>query len=402
MLLVLFLALMTQSVIGQDEQQWMAARVRMVREEVIEAGITNRRVITSLSVTPRHLFVSAEQRKLAYFDAALPIGAGQTISSPFVVAYMTQALDPQPADNVLEIGTGSGYQAAVLSPLVANVYSIEIVEPLARKAAQTLRRLKYANVHTKCGDGFQGWAEHAPFDKVIVTCSPERIPQPLIEQLREGGRMVIPLGERYQQSLYLLKKVRGEMVSEELEPTFFVPMTGRAEELRQKIGEDGLPQLVNGGFEQTGEEGELPGWYYVRQAEIIADDQAPEGKHWLRLRNDSAGRGAQALQALGMDGRQVRAIEVSITMATDDVRPGLSPQQLPRVELSFFDERRAPIGSGVLGPWYGTSNWKTRRTRIKVPPKSRLSVLMVGLFGATGQLSVDQLTVSIVNRAPSR
>ena len=147
---------------------------------------------------------------------ALPIGEGQTISPPFIVAYMTEALDPQPSDNVLEIGTGSGYQAAVLAKLVRDVYTIEIVDPLGHKAAKTLERLHYDNVHVKVGDGYQGWPEHAPFDKIIVTCSPEKAPPALVEQLKEGGRMVIPVGERYQQTLYLMKKIDGKMVSEKL------------------------------------------------------------------------------------------------------------------------------------------------------------------------------------------
>ena len=160
---------------------------------------------------------------------SLPIGESQTISAPFVVAYMTEQLDPQPTDKVLEIGTGSGYQAAILSPLVKEVYSIEIVESLGQKAARTLKRLKYTNVKTKIGDGYQGWPEHAPFDKIIVTCSPEKVPQPLVDQLKEGGRMVVPVGERYTQELYLLRKKDGKLEQEVLVPTMFVPMTGKAE-----------------------------------------------------------------------------------------------------------------------------------------------------------------------------
>ena len=140
----------------------------------------------------------------------------------------------KPSDilRILEIGTGSGYQAAVLSPLVKEVYSIEIVEPLGKRAEKTLKRLKYTNVHTKVGDGYQGWAEHAPFDKVIVTCSPEKVPQPLVDQLRGDGLMVIPVGERYQQTLYLMRKVDGELQSEALRPTLFVPMTGEAQAVK--------------------------------------------------------------------------------------------------------------------------------------------------------------------------
>ena len=172
----------------------------MVDKEIVAAGVTNERVIQAMRDTPRHEFVPANQRQYAYLDMALPIGNAQTISPPFIVASMTQEIDPQPTDRVLEIGTGSGYQAAVLSPLVKDVYTIEIVEPLGRRATRTLKRLGYKNVHTRVGDGYKGWPEAAPFDKIIVTCSPEKVPQPLVDQLREGGLMIVPVGERYQQN----------------------------------------------------------------------------------------------------------------------------------------------------------------------------------------------------------
>src|SRR5687767_4117953 len=215
----------TLSATAQSPQAFTEARHKLVDEEIVAAGIKDERVIEAVRNTPRHEFMPISQRHLAYVDMALPIGEGQTISPPFVVAYMTEQIDPQPTDKVLEIGTGSGYQAAILSPLVKEVYSIEIVERLGRQAAQALKRLKYANVFTKIGDGYLGWPEHAPFDKIIVTCSPERVPQPLVEQLKEGGRMVIPLGERYQQTLFLYKKVGGKLEFETLLPTLFVPMT---------------------------------------------------------------------------------------------------------------------------------------------------------------------------------
>ena len=177
-------------------------RLRLVKEYVEKEGITNQRVLNSMRQTLRHMFVPTSRRALAYSDQALSIGHNQTISPPFIVAYMTQVLDPQPEDKVLEIGTGSGYQSAVLSPLVKDVYTIEIVEPLGKRARATLKRLHYDNVHPRIGDGYKGWPEQAPFDKIIVTCSPENVPRPLIEQLKEGGKMIIPLGQRYQQVFY--------------------------------------------------------------------------------------------------------------------------------------------------------------------------------------------------------
>src|SRR5581483_9449123 len=149
-------------------------------------------------------------------------GDKQTISPPYIVAYMTELLDPQPDDKVLEIGTGSGYQAAVLSPLVKEVYTIEIVESLGKAAAKRLKDLKYKNVFCKVGDGYLGWPEHAPFDKIIVTCSPENVPKPLVEQLKDGGKMIIPLGERYQQVFHLFEKQNGELKATRLGNTLFV------------------------------------------------------------------------------------------------------------------------------------------------------------------------------------
>ena len=158
----------------------------------------------------------------------LPIGYGQTISQPFIVAFMTEQLQLKRDDRVLEIGTGSGYQAAILAELVAEVYTIEIIEPLAKNAEATLQRLGYKNVHVKAGDGYKGWPEHAPFDAVIVTCAPDHVPQPLVDQLKEGGRMIIPVGGFGDQELYLLEKKNGQLEKRAVLPVRFVPMTGEA------------------------------------------------------------------------------------------------------------------------------------------------------------------------------
>ncbi len=269
------------------------ARAHMVEHEIAAAGVKNPRVLDSMRTTPRHEFMPIAQRASAYLDMALPIGDGQTISPPFVVAYMTEQLDPQPTDTVLEIGTGSGYQAAILSPLVKDVYSIEIVKRLGDQAARTLKRLGYKNIHTRVGDGFQGWAEAAPFDKIIVTCSPEKVPQALVDQLREGGRMIVPVGQRYQQTLYLFEKQQGELKSIALLPTLFVPMTGKAEDKRVVKPDPANPELYNGGFEIE-EEGVPVGWHYQRQLTLIKDDHAPEGERFITFINKEPGRGAGA------------------------------------------------------------------------------------------------------------
>jgi len=376
---------------AQSRQEFAAARNRMVDEEIVAAGITNPKVIQAMRDTPRHEFVPMALRRNAYYDMALPIGHGQTISPPFIVAYMTEQLDPQPTDKVLEIGTGSGYQAAVLSPLVREVYTIEIVEPLGHRAAKDLKRLKYANVHVKVGDGFQGWPEHAPFDKIIVTCSPEKVPQPLVTQLREGGRMIIPVGERYQQVFHLLKKQEGKLVAEALRPALFVPMTGEAEKRRQVQPDPRKPAIQNGDFEEVvGEPAEAVGWHYQRQTEVITDSQAPSGTRYITFRNDLPGRSAQALQGLAVDGRVVKALRASLMVRGQDIQPGRG-RELPLLAIQFYDENRSAVREEVIGPWQGTFAWQRQSARIPVPPKAREAIVRVGLFGATGELSVDAL-----------
>jgi protein-L-isoaspartate(D-aspartate) O-methyltransferase len=203
-------------------------RERMVREQLVMRGISADQVLAAMRKVPREEFVPEEFRPVSYADRPLPIGYDQTISQPFIVAFMTEQLRPQPEDRVLEIGTGSGYQAAILAEVVAEVYSIEIIEPLAKTAEATLQRLGYKNVHVKAGDGYQGWPEHAPFDCVIVTCAPDHVPKPLVEQLKERGRMIVPVGPPGNQDLYLLEKEKGELRQRAVSPVRFVPMTGEA------------------------------------------------------------------------------------------------------------------------------------------------------------------------------
>ena len=218
------------------EDNWAEQRRRMVEKQIQAKGvwdlrkpITNKRVIQAMLTVPRHEFVREPYRHMAYADTPLPIGEGQTISQPYIVAFMTEQLRLKRTDTVLEIGTGSGYHAAVLAHVAKHVYSIEIVESLGKWARQTLNKLGYKNVTTKIGDGYRGWAEHAPFDAVIVTCAPDHIPQPLIDQLEEGGRMIIPVGELYNQKLYLLQKRKGKVERTAVLDVAFVPMTGEAE-----------------------------------------------------------------------------------------------------------------------------------------------------------------------------
>jgi protein-L-isoaspartate(D-aspartate) O-methyltransferase len=213
------------------DDSFTLARQRMVSKLASgEHCITNARVLAAMGKVPRHEFVPAHLRSLAYLNRPLPIGYGQPISEPYVVAFMTEKIEPQPTDRVLEIGTGSGYQAAVLAELTAQVYTIEIIDDLAKRAASTLQRLGYTNVYSRTGDGYKGWPEAAPFDAIIVTCSPQEVPQPLIDQLKEGGRLIVPLGSYSRQELVLFRKHDGRLDSQRVLPIRFVPMTGQAQE----------------------------------------------------------------------------------------------------------------------------------------------------------------------------
>ena len=202
----------------------------MVAEQLSNSAyrITDGRVLEAMGRVPRHRFVPEEIRHRAYEDCALPIGYGQTISQPFVVAFMTRQLELKPTDRVLEIGTGCGYQAAVLAELAQEVYTIEIVPALAEAARATFDRLGYRNIQLRIGDGSGGWPEAAPFDAVMVACAPERVPPSLVDQLRDGGRMIIPLGPGKGQELVLLRKNGDQLTQRSVLPVRFVPMTGQA------------------------------------------------------------------------------------------------------------------------------------------------------------------------------
>jgi protein-L-isoaspartate(D-aspartate) O-methyltransferase len=205
-----------------------AKRQRMVQQQLMPRGIHEDRVLAAMAKVPREEFVPPNSRPESYEDGPLQIGYDQTISQPYIVAFMTEQLQPTRNDRVLEVGTGSGYQAAILAELVAEVYTIEIIEPLAKSAETTLDRLGYKNVHVKAGDGYKGWPERAPFDAITVTCAPDHVPQPLIDQLKEGGRMIIPVGVFGDQQLYLLEKKNGKLQRRAVLPVRFVPMTGEA------------------------------------------------------------------------------------------------------------------------------------------------------------------------------
>ncbi len=210
-----------------NEDIFKLKREDMIQNQIMARGIKDTHVLDAMRKVPRHLFVPPSEVEHAYIDSPLPIGNGQTISQPYIVALMTELLQLKGNEKVLEIGTGSGYQAAILAELCKEVYTIEIIDELAKRAALILNTLGYKNIKVKTGDGYQGWKEYAPFDGIIVTAAPEEVPPPLLEQLKEGGRLVIPLGE-YFQELYLFTKENGKIKKQSIIPVRFVPMTGEA------------------------------------------------------------------------------------------------------------------------------------------------------------------------------
>ncbi len=394
MVLQIFVATTTISI----AQDYRAQREKMVAEEIEAAGVQHAAVLDAMRSTPRHEFVPDKWLPHAYLDAALPIGDRQTISPPYVVAFMTAQLDPQPTDRVLEIGTGSGYQAAVLSPLVKEVYTIEIVPRLGRRAEQTLRKLDYQNVHVRIGDGYQGWPEAAPFDKIIVTCSPEAIPPPLIEQLAEGGQMIIPIGERYQQNLFRVTKHNGELTQEPLQATLFVPMTGKAESEREVLPNPTNPQITNGDFDKViGQERYPQGWHYLRGLKVLDDSQSAEG-NFLSFQSKQAGEASRALQGFALDGRAIKAVRLSARVRGEDLRAGPTPDQAPAIVLACYDQRRAVIDVQSLGPWQGSFDWRTEQAILRIPPATREAILRVGLLGGTGKLEIDDVTLKVLSR----
>ena len=217
---------MTQEELAQQREQ-------MVETQLKSRDIHNDLVLEAMKKVPRHLFMPASVRQYAYIDSPVPIGQGQTISQPYIVGLMTQTVDPKPGDRALEVGTGSGYQAAVLGELVQEVYTIEIIPDLAERAEKALAELGYDNVEVRQGDGYQGWPEKAPFDIILITAAPEEIPQPLIDQLAEGGRLVVPVGPQGEvQTLTLVTKEKGEVKRAYITDVRFVPMTGEVQQLR--------------------------------------------------------------------------------------------------------------------------------------------------------------------------
>jgi protein-L-isoaspartate(D-aspartate) O-methyltransferase len=216
----------------EDPDEYMSRRWEMVEKQLISRGIQDSRLIQAMLKIPRHMFVPEDLRESAYGDNPIPIGMDQTISQPYIVALMTELLRLKEGEKVLEVGTGSGYQTAILAEMGCEVYTIEILEPLLDKARKTLESLGYDNIRYRTGDGYKGWEEFSPFDAIIVTAAPDHIPQPLIDQLKINGRMIIPVGDLYQELVLIKKKEKG-VDMKTITPVRFVPMTGEAQKTKK-------------------------------------------------------------------------------------------------------------------------------------------------------------------------
>ncbi|MBS0203543.1 MAG: protein-L-isoaspartate(D-aspartate) O-methyltransferase [Planctomycetes bacterium] len=386
---------------AQRRDPFQDKRNRMVATCIEREGIKNPRVLESMRQVPRHEFVDSKERVNAYVDCALPIGYKQTISPPFVVAYMTETIDPQTSDKILEIGTGSGYQAAVLSNLCKEVYSIEIVEPLGKQAAERLKKLGYTNVTTKVGDGYLGWAEHAPFDKIIVTCSPENVPQALIDQLKDGGKLLVPLGERYQQVFHMFEKTDGKLVNKKLISTLFVPMTGQSEAQRQVKPDPSNPTLLNGSFEEDEDDDGQPDHWHYQRLMSVDDMVVTQGKKSALFESHTQGRIAQALQAMAIDGTKIGGLGFEIDYKTEGTVVGKESWEIPGLMIHFYDDNRKNFDTVVItsNGWLGTSgDWREASRDVIVPARAREMIIRVGLNGATGKLWVDGIKMTVKPR----
>jgi protein-L-isoaspartate(D-aspartate) O-methyltransferase len=366
-----------------------------------QGGLTNAAVIDVMKRIPRNKFVDAQHQPQAYWDQALAIGYKQTISPPYIVAFMTQELDPKPTDKVLEIGTGSGYQAAVLSLLVDTVYSIEIVEPLGKHAAKRLKNLGFKNVHVRIGDGYKGWQEAAPFDSIIVTCSPDAVPQPLVEQLKDGGRMIIPVGERHQQAFYLCKKIDGKLQKERLQQVLFVPMTGEAEDKRAAKNDTGnkTSLLTNGNFKDRNEDGTPNGWHYVRNAGLPPHDSPQVTVRFTRQKPKRIDGQlvppalSQMLQGFACDGRETKSLHLEYDLRGENVTAWYGAEMTPTAMLSLTDENWKQIAVLPLGRCVGSFDWKHISQDVAIPPKTREAVLLLGLPLSSGQIDIRDVKV---------
>lgn len=356
-------------------------------------------VLSAIMRTARDRFVPASYKKTAFRDLAVPLGRSRYQQAPSLLAYMTEELDVRPDEKVLHIGTGSGYYTAVLSLLAKEVYTVELDETLGNRASQTFEKLAYTNIYTKIADGYDGWEEHAPFDRIVFTCSPETVPEPLVKQLREGGVMIVPLGEPFRQVLYRCKKKGEELQKEFLLPYPFELMEGEAQSRRQTKPDPERPELSNGHFERFHENGEPYGWFSMTNAIVREVPDAPEGRHFLKLEVNSfssdEARFARAEQSFALEGKNVSRLHLEAflrgdrleTLSARNVRASAS------MILLCYDESDRLLQRYDLAPVSGSFDWKAFQCEISVPKKTKKATLILTLSDRTGTLEFDALSV---------
>lgn len=402
-----------------------AAKFFVENELVLQDGLENDLVLSAMMRIPREKFLPQNKKSGAYRDVAIPIGCSRMDYSPYITAYCISQLDPAPDDKVLEIGTGCGYASAVLSLLVREVHTVEFHATLSKKANQSLKKIGIKNVYGKIGDGFQGCPEQAPFDKIIVWGAVEDIPESLIDQLKEGGRMVVSVGEKYQQTLYLCRKKNGELKKETLPPTFFTSMPGEAESRRILLADPKNPSILGGDFEHYYGETRLPyGWYHVKNARILQGPDAPNGTNYMRFEVEpeytivhdphemedsygeppeqfvpSAEKTAQIVQSFAIDGKTVSRVKFGVFLRAENIQP-LDPQNPPKgtIVLAFYGEDREVLQCVQLASVYGSFNWKPFSTEIPVPRKTLEADLYIGLFQNAGRLDIDAVSLERTRR----
>ncbi len=282
----------------------------------------------------------------------------------------------------------------MLSPLVKDVYSIEIVKELGEKATKVLHRLGYKNVHTKIGDGYQGWAEHAPVRQDHRHCSPENVPQPLIDQLTDGGLMIIPVGERYQQTLMRMRKKGDALEKEALRPTLFVPMTGAAEDARKIQADPAHPTRSMEISKSIHEDRRCARLVLQRGMVWNADKHSPSGEHYVSFNNDEAGTPTTLLQGFAIDGEVVRKLKIAAFVRTQHVTVGQAADEWPAITIQFFDSKRERLALNWIGPFKGTFAWSEREKEFDVPINTKEAIISIGLFGAVGRVSFDNVRIT--------
>ena len=390
---------------AQSLRDWRELASEMVDKEIVAAGVTNERVIRAMRDTPRHEFVPANQRRVRLSrhgpaDRRRPDDLAAVHRGLHDAGDRSAAHRPRAGDRHRQRLPGGRAQPA--GERRVHDRDRRAAQPAARRA--TLKRLGYKNVFTRAGDGYKGWPEAAPFDKIIVTCSPEEVPQPLVDQLREGGLMIIPVGERYQQNLYLMRKVSGKLKSEALRATLFVPMTGEAEAQRavkpdpeestnrqrqlRRRARRRRRQQANG---RTAKE--PAGWHYQRQLTLQAEcADAPDGKSYVTFHNAEPGRGSHALQGFAVDGREVSTLRLILLGPRRQHPPRRASQTNCRRSSSRSTTsaaRRSAKNRSAHSP--APSLGVDEDKSLRVPLRAREAILRIGLLGAVGELSLDDL-----------